>query len=98
LRIAADDLTEASRAIERAAYSDDPKVAARLAFHIQRKAKAAAALLTEPEAKGGDPDTHVDDDGRTADRTDPNGAEPTNIAQPARDPDPVPATMEKTDD
>lgn len=62
------------------------------------KRRIDAALLTGPEAKGGDPDTHVDDDGRTADRTDPNGAEPTNIAQPARDTAPVPATTEKTDD
>jgi hypothetical protein len=44
LRVAADNLTEASRAVERAANAD-PQTIARLAFHVQKMAVAARAAL-----------------------------------------------------
>lgn len=48
LRDAASNLTEASRAVERAANAD-PKTVARLALHIEKMAIAARALLPAPK-------------------------------------------------
>jgi len=50
LRLAADNLTEASRAVERASGAD-PKTVARLALHVEKMAIAARAALTKPEVK-----------------------------------------------